>query len=111
MTISNSMPVPLPRDSIVKSNNGNDYSSTIGNVTIKYDNAFLPASVEQTLIAGGATQFTLGTSNQGMPEYGSDNARLNQRYLVGGDGTVHLFGGDWKYDAFLDTSLANEDVK
>lgn len=89
----------------VKSNNGNNYSN-VGNITLKADNAFLPESVRQVLANAGATQFTMGSSNEGMPEYGMDNGRLNQRYLVGSDGTFHLFG-DWKYDAFVDTSLAN----
>lgn len=87
----------------VESNNGNDYSN-VGNINLNSDNAFLPAGVRQ-LLAGTST-FTLGSSNEGMPEYGFDNTRRNQRYLIGAQGKLHL-GTDWKYDLYGAASLAD----
>ncbi|MBU3077574.1 TonB-dependent receptor plug domain-containing protein [Sphingomonas quercus] len=93
----------------VRSNNGNNYSN-VNNITLSSDNAFLPTEVrailQQGLAPGAARTFTMGSSNQGMPLYGFDNIRENQRYLIGSQGTIH-FGGAWKYDLYGAASRSN----
>lgn len=93
----------------VWSNNGNNYSN-VNNISLRSDNAFLPDAVralmEQGLAPGQTAAFTLGSSNQGMPLYGFDNVRKNQRYLLGVQGKVHV-GTDWHYDLHGSGSIAD----
>lgn len=82
-----------------------------GGITIRTDNAFLPAAVKQQARALGITQFTLGSSNGDlMGDVGNrqtDNHRTVQRYLVGFDGTFDALGADWKWDASYQVGIAD----
>lgn len=93
----------------VTSNNGNNYSN-VNNIRLQSDNAFLPDDVAALMNAGLAPgqsiAFTLGSSNQGMPLYGFDNIRKNQRYLIGSQGKFEL-GTEWTYDFYGSASLAD----
>jgi len=73
-----------------------------GNLGIRCDNAFLPASVA----AGCATGYPngvmqVGTANAEFPaDINVHPTRTQRRFVVGADGRFALFGKDWRYDAY-----------
>ena len=71
-----------------------------GNVTIRSDNAFLPASIRSQLAALGLASFTLGTTNADLPIRKTDNERSVERYVVGANGDFDLFARNWRWDAY-----------
>ena len=76
---------------------------TTTGITIRSDNAYLPASVASQMAPGST--FTMGTSNGDMPPSGSDNIRATQRYVVGADGQTDLFGKRVKWDLYYQKSV------
>ena len=60
----------------------------LGNLTIKSDNPFIPASVRAQMTALKLTQFTLGTWNGDFNEHnmGADNTRTFRRIMAGLEG-------------------------
>ena len=71
----------------------------LGNVTVKSDNAFIPATVKTRLTALGLTQFTLGTTNADEPFYAAFNGRTFRRYVAGFEGKTDAFDTTWTWDA------------
>jgi outer membrane receptor protein involved in Fe transport len=71
---------------------------TVGGITIKADNAFLPASIKTAMAAQGLSSLNLGSTNSGFPESGSLNGREAWRFAGGFDGTYNLLNTDWKWD-------------
>jgi outer membrane receptor protein involved in Fe transport len=76
------------------------------NVTIRSDNAFIPASVRTQLTALNVAQFTLGTTNADLPVRGSATEREVQRYVVGANGSFPLFAGRARWDAYYQKGIA-----
>lgn len=87
----------------------------VGNVTIRADNAYLPASVVQQIAQYNATNdpditsFVMGTTNAGIPAAGSNNEREVNRYLIGADGDFTLIGRDWHWDTYIQRGVAKLD--
>ena len=94
-----------------------------GNTTIKVDNPFLPASVQQAMIAGGIPSITVGVSGMGNMVPGdvtlksyekaiSQNYIQNYRQMMRGvftlDGAYRLFGNDWTWEAYAQHSGVRE---
>ncbi|WP_269714980.1 TonB-dependent receptor plug domain-containing protein [Caulobacter sp. NIBR2454] len=75
-------------------------SPTQTGITIRSDNAFLPASVRTQMTSLGLTSFTMGTSNIDMPASGSAISRETERYVVGGKGDFSALGLDFAWDAY-----------
>ncbi|OYW95747.1 MAG: TonB-dependent receptor, partial [Caulobacterales bacterium 32-67-6] len=71
-----------------------------GNVTIRSDNAFLPANIRQQLAALNIASFRLGTTNADLPIRKTDNERTVTRYVVGAEGDFTAFNRDWRWDAY-----------
>jgi len=71
-----------------------------GNVTIRSDNAFLPASIRQQLAALNIASFSLGTTNADLPIRKTDNERSVTRYVVGAEGDFDAFDRAWRWDAY-----------
>ncbi|MDB5452199.1 MAG: TonB-dependent receptor [Caulobacteraceae bacterium] len=71
-----------------------------GNVVIRSDNAFLPASIRQQLAALNIASFNLGTTNADLPVRKTDNKRSVTRFVVGANGRFDVFGDEWKWDAY-----------
>lgn len=69
-------------------------------VTIRSDNAFLPASVRAQMTTLGLTSFVMGSSNDDLPWSGSNNIRETSRYVVGADGDFSFLGRDFGWDAY-----------
>jgi outer membrane receptor protein involved in Fe transport len=81
-------------------------------VTLRSDNAFLPASVRTVLASTtpATTSFILGTSSQGLGESASNPSRNVTRFEFGAKGDVHLFA-DWKYDFFGQYSATDVNIQ
>ena len=71
-----------------------------GNVTIRSDNAFLPADIRQQLAALNIASFNLGTTNADLPIRKTDNERSVTRYVVGAEGDFDAFDRAWRWDAY-----------
>ncbi|MGQ3039977.1 MULTISPECIES: TonB-dependent receptor domain-containing protein [Caulobacteraceae] len=71
-----------------------------GNVTIRSDNAFLPANIRQQLAALNIASFSLGTTNADLPIRKTDNERTVTRYVVGAEGDFTAFDRAWRWDAY-----------
>jgi len=74
------------------------------NLSIKCDNAYLPASIAAGCLSGypsGAMQF--GTANAEFPaNINVHPTRTQRRFVVGADGKFNLFGKDWSYDGYVE---------
>ena len=66
-------------------------------VAIRSDNAFLPVSLYDPT---GATTYTIGTSNAGIPAAGGNPVRKVERYVVGGDGGFDTGAIAWDWDGY-----------
>jgi outer membrane receptor protein involved in Fe transport len=80
---------------------------SVGGITIRNDNAFLPASVKTQMTALGLASITEGSTNSGFPESGSLNGREAWRAAAGADGTFNLLDTDWKWDYFAQYGMVN----
>jgi outer membrane receptor protein involved in Fe transport len=93
-------------------------------VNVKVDNAFIPAALQQQLIAQGIPSFSLGTaaienlakaSDVSMKNLGlsiAQNYVQNYRQLMRGvftlNGGYSLFGEDWSWNAYAQNSSVRE---
>ena len=66
-------------------------------VSIRSDNAFLPAALYDP---AGATSYTIGTSNAGIPAAGGDTVREVERYVAGGSGDFDTGAIGWSWDGY-----------
>lgn len=73
---------------------------TQASLTIKADNAFIPAQVSDSMSALALTSFTLGTYHHDIGLATSHNTRAFSTYAVGAKGKVSVFGDDWTWDVF-----------
>ena len=82
----------------------------LGNLTIKADNAFLPAAVAAQAQALKITQFAMGKFLTDLPVRGTDNRRRNLRVVVGGEGRIDAFDTTWTWNAYYQkgVTLASE---
>ncbi|OYW49625.1 MAG: hypothetical protein B7Y36_02545 [Novosphingobium sp. 28-62-57] len=75
-------------------------------VVIQRDNAFLPDSVRNSMVANNLNSIQIGTSNIILPPQGSNNTREVFRYVAGANGEFGAFGKDWKWDAYYQLGKA-----
>jgi outer membrane receptor protein involved in Fe transport len=83
----------------------------LGNITVRSDNAFIPASVRSQMVALNITQFTLGTTNIDMPRFSNTNERIQRRYVAGAEGSFDAGGGTWTWDAYYQMSTTHASVR
>lgn len=72
----------------------------LGDLTIRSDNAFLPQSVRDQAQALGIASFSFGKFITDLPARGTDNERIVQRYVVGGEGNFMLAGSSWAWNVY-----------
>jgi len=85
--------------------NNSNPNRRLGNVTIRRDNPFIPASVAAQMDASGLTTFTMGSTNADMPRFRSDNRRTLRTYSFGLDGSLDAFGSNWAWTANYQSSM------
>lgn len=95
-----------------------------GSKTIKADNAFIPASVQAQMTAGGIPSFTLGTAAIENLTNHNDVTMFNLSKSIGQNyvqsyrqlyrgvftltGALNLFGEDWSWNAYAQNSSVRE---
>lgn len=72
-----------------------------GTLDISADNAFLPASLRQQLLASGQSSFVMGSTNADMGRFLGDYRRTVSRITGGLDGKFDVFGTNWKWDGYI----------
>ena len=72
----------------------------LANLTIKADNAFIPASVRSQMTALKLTTLQMGSLFADLPPFATDNTRFTNRYVVGGSGKFDAFDSAWTWDAY-----------
>jgi iron complex outermembrane recepter protein len=75
-----------------------------GNLSIKCDNAFLPASLVAGCLSGYPSgAMNVGTANAEFPaDINVHPTRTQRRFVVGADGQFGMFGKNWRYDAYIE---------
>jgi iron complex outermembrane receptor protein len=86
------------------SNANSNPNRTLGNVPIKADNPFIPASVLAQMTALNLTQITLGSTNGDVPRFHSNNTRTLRRGALGASGKFDALDTAWKWDAYYQLS-------
>jgi iron complex outermembrane receptor protein len=76
------------------------------NITIRNDNAYLPAQVATQMATLGLTSFVAGTSNEDLPSLQGYNSRDMRQYAVGFRGKFALLGTDWGWDAYVQRGIS-----
>ena len=76
------------------------------NISIKADNAFLPATVATQIAANKLTAVTIGSWNADIPVIATNNRRRVQRFVVGANGKLEAFGSDWTWDAYYQNGMS-----
>jgi len=80
-----------------------------GNVTIRADNAFLPAAIRNQLAGLGQTSFRFGTSNNGVPAAGANVTREVTRIVLGADGAFSMMDRAWDWNAYYQSGTTEAD--
>lgn len=75
-----------------------------GTLTIRNDNAFLPAATRAAMAAARVTTFTMGRLNYELGDDTSDGTYETSRYVVGADGR---FNDNWRWSAYYQTGTSN----
>jgi len=79
----------------------------LGNVTVKADNPYIPATVRAQMTALKLTSFALGTTNADEPFYAAFNGRTFRRYVAGFEGKAEAFDTTWTWDASYSRSTTH----
>ena len=69
----------------------------LGNLTMRADNAYLPAALRTTLNNAGQTSFNMGRVHRDFGTIHEDNTNRLGRAVIGLDGKL---GGGWTWDAY-----------
>ncbi len=73
-----------------------------GTLRIQRDNAFMPQSVRDQMVALNLNTLSFGTYNDDLGTIRSKNKVELNRYVVGVDGDFALFDKDWTYSAYYE---------
>jgi len=73
------------------------YNTDTGNLTIRRDNAFLPQSVRNIMIANNLQTFQMGRLDTEAGVFNTDVTMKVQRYALGAQGDIT---GSWKWDVY-----------
>jgi iron complex outermembrane receptor protein len=81
----------------------------LGNITVKADNAFIPAALRPAL--AGVTSFIMGTTNQDIGTLDADNMRVFRRHVIGAEGNLDALGSNWKWEGYYQESTTHLSVR
>jgi outer membrane receptor protein involved in Fe transport len=94
----------------VKTENQPNPGSQKSGLNISCSNAYLPASIQTACANDGITSFTYGLDNAMLPNPKVDPTRLQERFVGGAEGQVHLVNTDWHYDAYYEHGVNITDI-
>ncbi len=76
------------------------------NLTVRTDNAFLPASVAARATALGLTTLQMGKTVRDLPAFGAGFDRMSHVYVVGGKGNFDAFDSKWTWNAYVQRGIS-----
>ncbi|MDT8399690.1 MAG: TonB-dependent receptor [Pseudomonadales bacterium] len=79
------------------------------NRTIQIDNAFLPQSIRDQMIAEGITSFKLSSARADIPLAGANNFRETTRFVIGGEGMFEMAGLGIDWDTYYQKGKTDTD--
>jgi outer membrane receptor protein involved in Fe transport len=82
-----------------------------GDLTVKADNAFIPASLQTQMTALKLTSLPFGTMSADLPPISARNTRKLARYVVGGNGKFDAFGSSWTWDGYYQAGNVGADKR
>lgn len=91
------------------SNQPNPGSARQG-ITMSCANPFLPAATQAACAANGIASFQFGLTNAFLPNILVEPKREQQRFVVGAEGGLKLFGTDWRYDSYYQRGENTTDI-
>lgn len=83
---------------------------SLGNITVRADNAFIPDSVRAQAQALGVQSFNMGTTYGDMPGPGSLNERTTYRFVLGASGDAMAFDRSWAWDTYYQRGMTDSDI-
>lgn len=78
---------------------------------LRVDNAFIPAETRAQMQALGLTTITIGSNNYDLPLFTTPNDHFVNRYVVGANGSIDLFGDPWKWDVYFQIGRSRNDIR
>ncbi len=82
----------------------------LGSLTVRNDNAYIPASVRAAMTANGLTQFALGTWNLDVPAFGPHNLWITNRLDAGLEGKMTVFDRSWHWNVGYSYGATKDDA-
>ena len=79
------------------------------NRLIQIDNAFLPQSVRDQMIAEGITNFRLSSARQDIPLSGANNLRDTTRFVLGAEGMFNFSNLGMEWDTYYQKGVTQTD--
>lgn len=79
------------------------------NRRIQIDNAFLPQSVRDQMIAANITSFNLSSARADIPLSGANNLRETTRLVVGAEGMFNFNGYGLEWDTYIQRGITDTD--
>ena len=79
------------------------------NRRIQIDNAFLPQTIRDQMIAEGITSFRLSSARQDIPLSGANNKRATSRFVVGADGSFDMAGKNFQWNTYYQNGFTDTD--
>ena len=79
------------------------------NRRIQIDNAFLPQSVRDQMIAANITSFNLSSARADIPLSGANNLRETTRLVVGAEGMFNFNGYGLEWDTYFQRGITDTD--
>ena len=85
--------------------NVNEPIFNVDNLTIKTDNAFIPASIATRIAPLKITSLTMGTLNGDLPPWQNSVYRQTRRIVLGADGKFNALDNDWSWNAYYQEGM------
>jgi iron complex outermembrane receptor protein len=94
----------------VKSSNQPNPGSSRSGLTISCANPFVPASIQAACNDNGITSFKYGLDDAFLANPLVRPKRNQERFVLGAEGKVNLFGTDWHYDHYYEHGQNTTDI-
>jgi iron complex outermembrane recepter protein len=94
----------------VKSSNQPNPGAQKSGLTISCSNPYVPTSIQASCAADGITSFKYGLDDAMLPSPFVQPERVQERLVLGAEGTVQVVGTDWHYDAYYEHGANTTDI-
>lgn len=78
---------------------------------IRLENPFIPAETRAQMVSLGLTTITIGSTNFDLPLFATPNDHFVNRYVVGANGTIDMFGDSWSWDTYFQIGRSRNDIR